>query len=208
MKQFVSILKGEVFLMESVEKLIQLADEAIDEDDYEQAMGYYRQAAKLGDALAMLEVGLLYADLEYEGYDTEKAVEWYRKSIEAGNSDAMVFLGDAYRDGEGVDMDMTEAIAWYRKAVEAGSTDGWVALGYAYEHGYGVEMNWAEAITCYKKVADIQVPAMYHLGEIYENAAYALGSDMEQALLWYRKAVEASLGTIEAAVEKVKKLEV
>ncbi len=97
MKQFVSILKGEVFLMESVEKLMQHADEAVEAENYEQAMAYYHKAAEQGDALAMWEIGLLYADLDYEGYDTDKAVEWYRKSIEAGNCDARVTVGNAYR---------------------------------------------------------------------------------------------------------------
>ena len=190
--------------MERVEKLMQLAEEAVETENYEKAMKYYRQAARQGNALAMWEIGLLYADIDYEGYDTDKAIEWYRKSIEAGNSDAMVTLGNAYRDGEGVECDEEEAAVWYRKAAEAGCTSGCVALGYAYEHGHGVEMNWKEAIACFKKVADVEVDAMYHLGEIYENAAYALGGDIDQALSCYR---EAAKWFDERATEKLRKLE-
>lgn len=203
MQEFVIQNKGEVVQMKNVEQLMKLADEAIQADDYEKAVEYYRQAAEQGDAVAMWEVGLLYADLDYEGYDIDKAVEWYRKSVEAGNSDAMVTLGNAYRDGEGVEYDPEKAVAWYRKAAEAGCTSGWVALGYAYEHGHGVEMNWEEAIACYKQVADVEVDAMYHLGEIYENAVYA-HADMEQALSCYR---EAAKWSDERAMEKLRKLE-
>ena len=64
-------------------------------------------------------------------------------------------------------------------------------------------MNWKEAITCYKRVADVEVDAMYHLGEIYENAVYA-HADMEQALSCYR---EAAKWFDERAMEKLEKLE-
>lgn len=39
--------------MESIEKLMQLADEAAETENYDEAMKYYSQAAEQGNALAM-----------------------------------------------------------------------------------------------------------------------------------------------------------
>ena len=54
------------------------------EQDFKEAMKWYRKAADMGNVWAMLNVGLMY----FEGWgvkkDYDEAMKWYRKAMRTG----------------------------------------------------------------------------------------------------------------------------
>ena len=76
--------------------------------------------AKDGDAVAMVNIGLMYANGEGVVKDDKEAVKWYRKAAELGNAGAMNNLGFKYANGEGVIEDAVEAYGWFNVAAANG----------------------------------------------------------------------------------------
>ena len=98
--------------MESVEKLMQLANEARDAKDYEKALEYYRQAAEQGNGEAMNELGDFYKMGKGVEKDTTQAIYWFEKSVETGEALAMLNLGVLYEDERFDGHDEKKAAAW------------------------------------------------------------------------------------------------
>ena len=76
--------------------------------------------AKDGDAVAMVNLGVMYANGEGVVKDDKEAVKWYRKAAELGNAGAMNNLGFKYANGEGVIEDAVEAYGWFNVAAANG----------------------------------------------------------------------------------------
>jgi hypothetical protein len=121
------------------------------------ALELFKQAAKLGEPRAMVELG----EIQMEDNPSD-AVKWFRKAADAGDSAGMVNLGAMYYLGNGVYEDYISAAFWYRKAAEAGNANGMYNLGRMYENG---------------QVAGVKDPA--HAREFYTKAA-ALGNTEAQ----------------------------
>ena len=124
------------------------------EQDYLEAVRWYRKSAEQGDAEGQKELGLCYAKGKGVERDYSEAVRWYRKSAEQGNSEGQLFLGECYAIGYGVEQDYSEAVRWYRKSAEQGDEAGQYNLGLFYEYGYGVEQDYEEAKRWYRKAAE------------------------------------------------------
>ena len=88
--------------------------------DYTEAVRWYRKAAEQGDADAQWSLGLCYENGQGVNQDYTEAVRWYRKAAEQGDADAQRFLGLCYENGRGVNRDCAEAVKWYTKAAEQG----------------------------------------------------------------------------------------
>lgn len=81
--------------------------------DPQQAVSWWQEAAKLGDARGIDRL----ADAYHDGYggvqqDYSQAVTLYRQSADRGYSIAFLRLGYIYRDGEGVARDDVESYFW------------------------------------------------------------------------------------------------
>lgn len=124
------------------------------QENFEEAVNWYRKAAEQGNAQAQFELADCYRKGEGVSEDDVEAVKWYRKAAEQGDSDAQFYLGCCYDNGEGVGQNLAEAAAWYRKAAEQGHVSAQYYLGVCYENGEGVGQNLAEAAAWYRKAAD------------------------------------------------------
>ncbi len=139
------------------------------DQDYEQAVTWYRKAAEQGNASAQNNLGYMYEYGKGVEKDYQQAVTWYRKAAEQGNASAQYNLGDMYRNGYGVEKDYQQAVTWYRKAAEQGNASAQYNLGYMYRNGYGVEKDYQQAVTWYRKAAEQgNASAQYNLGDMYE----------------------------------------
>ena len=87
---------------------------------YDKALGLFREAAELGDPVAMYFTGEMYDAGKGVNQDYERAVFWYTQAAEQGDPSAQCRLGKMYRDGEGVSKDSEQALYWYTKAAEQG----------------------------------------------------------------------------------------
>ena len=124
------------------------------EQDYKEAVSWYRKAAEQGDSAGQVGLGYMYAEGEGVEQDYKEAVSWYRKAAEQGDADAQYNLGYMYAEGEGVEQDYKEAVCWYRKAAEQGDALGQNKLGFMYYGGLGVPQDYNEAVKWFRKAAD------------------------------------------------------
>ena len=90
------------------------------EQDYAEAVKWYRLAAEQGDAVAQNNLGYAYRNGAGVEQDYVEAVNWYRLAAEQGDAHAQLNLGDAFYNGEIVEQDYVEAVKWYRLAAEQG----------------------------------------------------------------------------------------
>jgi TPR repeat protein len=79
-----------------------------------------RRAAKQGDAVAQLNLGVMYIEGNGVPKGAAKAVEWYRKGAEQGHRLAQYRLGNMYYHGDGVPKDLVQAHMWSNLAGSSG----------------------------------------------------------------------------------------
>ena len=97
--------------------------------DYVEAVKWFRKAAKQGHLEAQDNLGLCYRDGLGVAKDYVEAVKWFRKAAEQGNASAQYNLGACYENGYGVTQDDAEAERWYRKAAKQGHREAQEVLG-------------------------------------------------------------------------------
>jgi TPR repeat protein len=158
------------------EKLFQKAMEAKQENRSEiQLLG---QAARMGNAQAMVELGRLHLSGDGVQKDERKGARLMEKAAKLGNRAAMTSVGIMYRYGEGkFPKDINKAIDWLTKAANQEDRDAMVHLGNLYLEGEGkfhIDIN--KAIDWYEIAAKKGDPdAMVQLGNLYdEGNPYAI----------------------------------
>lgn len=90
------------------------------EENVNQAIHWFKQAASTNDAESMNMLGNIYRTGETVGIDYDKAFEWYEKAAKLGNADAMWNLACAYSHGQGCEIDETLSDKWLHMAAELG----------------------------------------------------------------------------------------
>jgi TIR domain/Sel1 repeat len=88
------------------------------------------KTADAGDADAMYDLGLVYANGKGVAQDYGKAREWYQRAADVGKALAMNNLGDLYYYGKGVARDYGKAGEWYQKGADAGDANARQALAH------------------------------------------------------------------------------
>ena len=91
------------------------------EDNFTQAIPFYRQAAEKGLSEAQFRLG--HCCPLIIGKDTTEALLWFQLAADQGHPGAMFKIGTFYHTGQFVDRDKTKAISWYIRAKKAGSID-------------------------------------------------------------------------------------
>ncbi|EBV8590196.1 sel1 repeat family protein, partial [Salmonella enterica subsp. enterica serovar Typhimurium var. 5-] len=103
--------------------------------DYQQALAWYRKAARQGLPAAQTHLGIMSAFGRGVAQSDRQAIAWYRKAAKQDFAKAQYQLGVAYSTGRGVPENSRNALKWYLKAAEQGFTPAQSALGEIYAHG-------------------------------------------------------------------------
>ena len=88
--------------------------------DDARAVELYQQAADMGYARAMHNLGFMYAEGRGVGQDEFKALDFYRAALEQSYLPAATSLGIAYAEGRGVTREPRTAAMLLRKASAGG----------------------------------------------------------------------------------------
>mgnify|MGYP004501878989 CR=1 FL=1 len=168
---------------------------------HEKAIEYYSQAIKYGELQAALPMGWYYERGVNVAKDYKKAFVLYKKAYEDGNPSSTFYLGRMYYLGLGTDENDAEAFRLFSEASQNGYKDANCFLGRMY--GYGVqgvvESNTEKAIEYLSDVSeDYEVDAWYNKGCIYANA-----KQMDDAMLWLKKAAEAGDERAEKVIRQI-----
>ena len=107
------------------------------QQNFKEAMLWWKQAAKHGYTPAMNNVGLLYAQGNGVKQDYEEAFKWWMRAAERGDAWAMNAVGDLYENGQGVPRNYELALSWYKEAAREGDAMGLWNVGHLMDAGLG-----------------------------------------------------------------------
>jgi hypothetical protein len=148
------------------------------EPDFEQALRLFLEEAEDGNALAMHDLGRMYADGLGMEIDADTAFYWYEKAlfafmdIEAEKENRYIEyrIGKMHAAGLGTAQDYEEAAGWFDTAVSKNHKYAQYSLAGLYYRGQGVEQNYQTAFELYRRSARQHVPyAHYELAKMYRD---------------------------------------
>jgi TPR repeat protein len=197
----------------SVTELTVKAKEAIKQKKLEEAVSLYTQAAQLGDASSMYEIGQIYDakygidDFVLKNHASEKE-DWYRKAADLGNAPAMVELGWIYKEKGGKDKEARldwykKSFDLYQKSADLGHAPAMVQLGILYngDGSYGVPSDPAKAAEYYRKAVELgNAQAMNNLG-VMTAQGRGVPKDIDEAVRLWKKAVEIGDPSVKSAAQ-------
>jgi uncharacterized protein len=167
---------------------------ALVRQDFATAIQLYEKASSLGSAIAMYDLGRIYAEGKIVAPDYEKARRWYEKAAALNLPYAIADLGGLYESGQGGPSDLAMALSLYRKAAAAGDRTSMTRIGVFYVAGLAVQRNYTEAHRWFQKSAELgDYDAMKRLGELYENG-YGVPRNIELARRWYARSEKGGDG--------------
>ena len=177
------------------EELLEQGMSYSENNEYEKALPYFKQAAELGllEAQCMYIIDLLVIS-EESGKDFSSEVKKYvnliRNAANQGDPDGQACLAMLYEEGFGVSEDMKTAVKWYQKAADQGNAGAQSKLGECYYLGKGVAENDAEAVKWFQKAANQEhAKAQYLLGNCYQFGC-GVKKDFRKAIEWYKKSID------------------
>ena len=171
----------------SAEEMYQQGEKYYEEEEYAEAVKWYRRAAEQGHAEAQWNLGLAYADGKGILKDDAEAVKWIHRAAEQEDIYAQTDLGWMYQNGDCVPQDYAEAAKWYRRAAEQGHASAQTRIGTQYYFGEGVPQDYAEAVKWYRRAAEQgDAEAQLNLSNAYSDGKGVPQNEAE-AVKWYRR---------------------
>ena len=131
------------------------------DQDYDEAINWFRQAARQGNTtahnnlcLVYIHRGWMYANGRDVDQDYAQAFTWFRRAVLQGDAEAQNIVGWMYAQGRGVDQDYAQAFTWFSKAAEQGHAEAQYNLGVMYAKGNHVSHDGVEAVEWFRKAAE------------------------------------------------------
>ncbi len=90
------------------------------QQNYGEALNWFKAAANQGHTPAEVNLGLLYKNGRGVLQDYTQAAQWFQKAAAKGHPEAEYNLASLYKIGQGVKHDMKQAYAWYNLAAAQG----------------------------------------------------------------------------------------
>lgn len=152
--------------------------------DFEKAFALFLKEAEDGNALAMYDLGRMFADGLGREIDMEQAQGWYKKALqtflEVEPTPYIEYrIGKMFAAGLGTEQDYAQAASWFREAAEQNNQYAMYSLAGLYLKGQGVEMDAEKARELYSKSAQKGFPyAAYELAKMYRDG---IGGDKDSA---------------------------
>ena len=146
--------------------------------DFDNAYSLFLLEAESGNALAMHDLGRMFADGLGREIDLQAAHEWYEKALtaflSAEEEKSKPYLeyriGKMYAAGLGTEQDYGQAASWFQEAVEKNHKYSQYSLGCLYYRGQGVAQDYAQAFKLYTLSADQRNPyADYELAKMHRD---------------------------------------
>ena len=160
------------------------------EPDFEQALRLFREEAEDGNALAMHDLGRMYADGLGVEIDTDTAFGWYAKALSAfediesvkENRYVEYRIGKMYAAGLGTEQDYEAAAGWFGEAVAKRHKYSQYSLAGLYFRGQGVDQSYETAFSLYLRAAVQHMPyADYELAKMYRDGVGTAVNSAEAA---------------------------
>ena len=108
-----------------------LAEQAMDQQDLNEAAIHYRKAAEQNYLPAQTSLG----ELMYASQDFEEAFGWFLMSAYQGDAAGAYNLGKMYAEGNGVEKNLNKAVYWITHAAEKNYLPAAEIIAVAYREG-------------------------------------------------------------------------
>lgn len=119
------------------------------QQDYAQAILWYKRAATRGQAEAKYNLGVMYEQGLGTTVDYSMAARWYLSSARDGHRDAQYNIANMYSKGAGMRQDDVAASHWYERAAKQGEPLAQHNIGNRYAKGLGVPQDIVQAYKWY-----------------------------------------------------------
>lgn len=148
------------------------------EQDFNEALRLFLLEAKSGNALAMHDLGRMFADGLGREIDPVAAHEWYEKALSAfldvesekHKPYLQYRIGKMYAVGLGTPQDYEQAVSWFQEAVDKNHKYAQYSLAGLYYRGQGVVQDYETAFELYRRSADQGNPyADYELAKMFRD---------------------------------------
>lgn len=164
--------------------------------------------AKLGNLLALHDLGKLFASGYCGQKDRERSDQYYRAALDgfqilepsAGKMQPYIQyrIGKMFVYGLGTEQDDAKAFAWFLKSAKAGNMFAQHSLANLYRYGRGTPQNLTAAVFWYRKAAEQEQPyAAYAIAQMFETGE-AVPLNDETAQKYYTQAMEGFLKLLDA----------
>ena len=174
------------FLLISLALIVALVAQVQAEVTYSKEL---EKKAMNGDANAMNDLAICYAEGKGIAKDASKAIDLWQQAASKGNQTAMLYLGDAYYYGyHGMTKSYEKALEYWLKATD--KSYAWEKLATHYCFGYGVTQDYAEVVKWAGKAANAgKHYSQYLLGFCYYYGK-GIDKDTEEGADWILKAAK------------------
>lgn len=167
---------------------------AWDNENREEAYGWFKKASEYGHSVAMYEIALMYRDGKGLPQDDSEFIHWLKKAAEHNHSHAQLMLGNMYRDGIKVDHDIEEAFTWYRMAAKNNNLDAIYQVAMMYRKGTGTIEDRNESERWLKLYAQHGLNRQINiLADSYSNGKNGI-LDTKKGMKWYSVNAEHNYG--------------
>ncbi|NML40661.1 SEL1-like repeat protein [Chitinophaga sp. G-6-1-13] len=164
--------------------LYQKGSDALDAEQYEDAIRYYKKAADKGNKDAMNDLGFLYETID--GYiDDIAAFDWYARGVAAGSPHAANGLGNCYQHGIGTSPDIRKAQELYLQAASQHIPHAHYNLGMLYYEGIKVPKDDQQALKHFVYASRLGIDCYNYVGTLSEVA-----EDYKNAVDAYRSGIK------------------
>lgn len=134
---------------------------------YNEALEYFKKAAKNESIEAMNKLAYMYMMGEGGSRNADEAIKWLRKAADLGDVSAMYNVGLVYDNGSGVAVNYEQALKWYKKAAEKNYALAKYNIGYLYYSDNNYQ-DYSEAMKWFKEADAQEHPeAAYYIGMLY-----------------------------------------
>lgn len=157
------------------------------EQDFDEAMRWYKRAAFRGCPRAHWELAKIYRDGDIVTPDLNKYVEHLSIAAELGNAEAQYNLAMELSSNLLLDRDYEDAFRWYVKAAENGHLYAKFAVGYCFYHGFGTPRSRHDAEVWFSSVSLMGDGDLFlRIGLNYEYGTNGIIHNEVEAGRWYK----------------------
>ena len=161
--------------------------------DLDNAFHWYLKSAKQGYVEAQYNLAVFYSSGTDAEVDNISALYWFKQAANQGHIEAAYYLFIHYANGLGTQKNYDEAIKWLKKAAQQNLPKAQYKLGMCYLNAdYNLLKDTRKSFDWISAAAKQNLVSAQRMLGIFYDQGIGIGKNVDEALVWYKKAAEAN----------------